>query len=466
MAKKNSAEYWAERIAAGTWEIYNSTEEKNRKLLEMYKDASQRITNELYRLAEKLQKQGFKNTDVYRNNQLVKLNVEILKAIKQLGGNAEAFEQKSMFSAFAENYEMIGDMIGGADFAMPNKGAMEKMMQRPWRGDDFSSRLWKNTKKLSSVLNDILQHGIQQGKTVTEIAVDIDNQMQAGFNAAHRLVRTETMHVLSESSKEGYKAAGVKKIQFWAAEDERTCDRCGKLHGKVYDFDSAPVLPLHPNCRCTYLPVMDMNFEDSQEFILEGQEYKKIIRGSEEEFQLKKNESIIAQKVETYDTDVFVSVNASIKPKALHTINKNTEDAMKEWGISYGRKPKIVIADYSEMSKAYGKYDAIHNIVYYLPQIADSDVVDNVGDIEFHEMWHMKQAEIFREKAGEITDENFGEYIKYACKAAKKKIDGIGITEYNVNKLSVYASKMFFIERYDEVEAEYKTLIERVGKQW
>ena len=265
-AKKTSEEYWAERIAAGTWEIYNSAEEKNRKLLEMYKDASQRITNELYRLAEKLQKQGFKNTDVHRNNQLVKLNVEILKAIKQLGGNAEAFEQKSMFSAFAENYEMIGDMIGGADFAMPNKGAMEKMMQRPWRGDDFSSRLWKNTKKLSSVLNDVLQHGIQQGKTVTEIAVDIDNQMQAGFNAAHRLVRTETMHVLSESSKEGYKAAGVKKIQFWAAEDERTCDQCGKLHGKVYDFDSAPVLPLHPNCRCTYLPVMELaekNFEES-----------------------------------------------------------------------------------------------------------------------------------------------------------------------------------------------------------
>ena len=210
-AKKNSAEYWAERIAAGTWEIYNSTEEKNRKLLEMYKDASQRITNELYRLAEKLQKQGFKNTDVHRNNQLVKLNVEILKAIKQLGGNAEAFEQKSMFSAFAENYEMIGDMIGGVDLLCPTKGPWKKMMQRPWRGDDFSSRLWKNTKKLSSVLNDVLQHGIQQGKTVTEIAVDIDNQMQAGFNAAHRLVRTETMHVLSESSKEGYKAAGVKK---------------------------------------------------------------------------------------------------------------------------------------------------------------------------------------------------------------------------------------------------------------
>lgn len=81
--------------------------------------------------------------------------------------------------------------------------------------------------------------------------------MQAGFNAAHRLVCTETMHVLSESSKEGYKAAGVKKIQFWAAEDERTCDQCGKLHGKIYDFDSAPVLSLPPNCRCTYLPVMD-----------------------------------------------------------------------------------------------------------------------------------------------------------------------------------------------------------------
>ena len=127
-----------------------------------------------------------------------------------------------------------------------------------------------------------------------------------------------------------------------------------------------------------------------------GQEYRKVDRGSKAEFTLKKDVTIVAQKVDTYDTDVFVSVNVNIKPKALHIINKNTEEAMRKWGISSDRKPQIVIVDYSEMPTAYGKYDAVHNIVYYLPQITNENAVDTVGYTEYHEMWHMKQAEIYR----------------------------------------------------------------------
>ena len=30
-----------------------------------------------------------------------------------------------------------------------------------------------------------------------------------------------------------------------------------QYHGKTYDIDKAPILPLHANCRCVYLPVVD-----------------------------------------------------------------------------------------------------------------------------------------------------------------------------------------------------------------
>lgn len=107
------------------------------------------------------------------------------------------------------------------------------------------------------------------------------------------------------------------------------------------------------------------------------------------------------------------------------------------------------------MPTAYGKYDAINNIVYYIPQIANKEIVGNVGEIEFHEMWHMKQAENFRRKYGEITRENYLKYIEYSCNQAKKTIDGAGINKYNVNEISDYAMKMYQQGRYDEVEAEY-----------
>ena len=48
---KNNPEYWEKRIAENTWKTYNSLEERNRELLELYQDASRNIRNELYDLA-------------------------------------------------------------------------------------------------------------------------------------------------------------------------------------------------------------------------------------------------------------------------------------------------------------------------------------------------------------------------------------------------------------------------------
>ena len=109
------------------------------------------------------------------------------------------------------------------------------------------------------------------------------------------------------------------------------------------------------------------------------------------------------------------------------------------------------------MPTAYGKYDAMQNTVFYIPQITDSKIVEAQGDIEFHEMWHMKQAENFKKRHGEIAKENYREYLQSACEDAKKVIDKVGITKYNVGEISEYAEKMYRLGRYDEVEAEYMT---------
>ena len=117
------------------------------------------------------------------------------------------------------------------------------------------------------------------------------------------------------------------------------------------------------------------------------------------------------------------------------------------------------------MPTAYGKYDAIQNVVFYIPQIADSKVIKDQGNVEFHEMWHMKQAEKFRSKGWNITKENYGKYIRELNKECKKTIDVLGINEYNVGKISDYAEKMLDYGRYDEVEAEYMTIIKSKGKE-
>lgn len=185
----------------------------------------------------------------------------------------------------------------------------------------------------------------------------------------------------------------------------------------------------------------------------EIQAYKPILRGESSVVEMNPNKKIKVTKVTSYAENVYISDDTSIKPRTLHSIVKNTEEALERLNIA--SQPKIMIVSPDELPTAYGKYDAMGNIVYYIPQIADKEIIDNVGKIEFHEMCHAKQAEKFRKKYGEITSENYWEYINYSCEKAKKVIDAAGINEYNVNELSDYAIRMYRQGRYDEVEAEY-----------
>ena len=253
---KNS-EYWEKRIANTTWKTYNSLEEKNKDLLEMYQEASLSISDELYRVSEKMKTSTPTLSDMHKFNRLTNLQKNIENIIRELGENVEIFGQKNMQDGFIETYSNIMTKLGITKFDEVPKKVMEEILRKPWLGNNFSERLWKNTQLLASNLNELLTNGIIQGKTITEIAIQLNNRMNEGFNVAHRLIRTETMHYLNESAKKAYVDGGCEEIQIWAAVDERVCKVCGGKHGNIYRLKDCPTLPLHANCRCTILPVID-----------------------------------------------------------------------------------------------------------------------------------------------------------------------------------------------------------------
>ncbi|MGL4730340.1 MAG: minor capsid protein [Clostridium sp.] len=253
---KNS-EYWERRIANTTWETYNSLEEKNRALLEMYQEASLSISDELYRLAEKMQTSIPTLSDMHKRNRLTALQKNIENIIGELGEEVEKFYIDNTVEGFKSVYENIMVQLGETEFAEVPKKLMEQIMRKQWEGSNFSTRLWKNTQVLANNLKDIITNGLIQGKTITEMAIQLNNAMNTGFNVSHRLIRTETMHYLNESAKKAYANGGCEEVQVWAAVDERTCDVCGEKHGNVYRINDCPTLPLHANCRCTILPIVD-----------------------------------------------------------------------------------------------------------------------------------------------------------------------------------------------------------------
>lgn len=258
MTSKKNAEYWEGRIADDTWKTYNSLEERNRQLLEMYQEASKDISQELYRITEKVKGgQDITLTDMHKYNRLGELQKNFEGIVKDLGEKTESFVRGNVQDGFKDVYSSTSAAISNEKFTAPNRQLMDEILDRPWLGDSFSSRLWQNTSTLAQTLQDDLVIGLQQGKTIAEISINLANKMQQGFNVAHRLVRTETMHYLNDATLRSYKDRGVTHVQMWTAKDERRCKHCKKYHGKIYPIDKAPVLPIHANCRCTYLPVVD-----------------------------------------------------------------------------------------------------------------------------------------------------------------------------------------------------------------
>lgn len=190
----------------------------------------------------------------------------------------------------------------------------------------------------------------------------------------------------------------------------------------------------------------------------ERQEYRIVSRGEKTTMYYRQSKYTV-KKVNGYE-NVYISDIASIKPKALHIINKNTNKILKEYGVPVSDKPTIVIVHRSEIHDCAGIYDAITNTVFYCPEIANQEF-EKEYNIERHELWHCRQAYDFRKKGWIITEENYGEYLSALCEEKRKVIAKLGINQYNVSEISDYAFKKFFDDRFDEVEAEYMVRMRR-----
>ncbi len=191
---------------------------------------------------------------------------------------------------------------------------------------------------------------------------------------------------------------------------------------------------------------------------MEKQNYRKIeLTTTKETFLFKKHE-VIVYKLKN-NKNVYVSSNCHIKPRGLHIILKHVYEALKEFDIK-DSSFVIKILSYKDGLNTFGTYDAISNVVYLNETICEKDKIKTekieIGHVERHELWHLKQAENYKKRYGEITKEKYENYIIYSRLKAKKFLDSLGINDDNVGDISDYAHSMFVFKRYDEVEAEIK----------
>lgn len=211
----------------------------------------------------------FPSFDYAKVNRLLQLRADIFST---LAGEAIASDVNGKFNNDLENItkriynsnsNALIQLLGGSAPGL-TKNELENIMNYPWSGKTFSSRLWGNISTLEQRLSNSIINSLASGEGVVEALRTMKNDgvisgmfklEQGKFNRSiENLVRTEYSHFAVEGVRKSLKDVGVKQTQSWSAEDERVCSICGGRHGKEIKDDWHP--PYHGHCRCTEIPIV------------------------------------------------------------------------------------------------------------------------------------------------------------------------------------------------------------------
>lgn len=195
------------------------------------------------------------------------LEAQVEALLRQLYAvDYEAMAGQAMKEVYEESYYRVwysADQYHGShlEFAQIEPRAVQALLEYPFNGANFSSRLWKQKEHLKTQLMEALTTMMIQGKYPKTLAKDLTKKMQSKKFDAYRLLHTESSFLMSEAAHAGYKEDGVEKYRILATLDSKTCGVCGELDGKAYPVDEAVVgvnmPPFHPLCRCTDVPYYD-----------------------------------------------------------------------------------------------------------------------------------------------------------------------------------------------------------------
>ncbi len=136
------------------------------------------------------------------------------------------------------------------------------------------TRTWENmqgvTDTIGSKLSSLLAQGLADGRGAGSIAKDLMDGLDWSQSRAMTVARTEVIHSHAEGSLDAYENLGVEElgvdVEFSTAHDDAVCPECADLDGRIYSPEEARgVIPVHPNCRCAWVPAVSKPGEKKAE---------------------------------------------------------------------------------------------------------------------------------------------------------------------------------------------------------
>lgn len=237
---------------------YEYASEKLAALILLFGEYKQKIKGELISF---YQKYGTDNVVTYNEARKYVSNKNRKRRIIVL-----FFAIDDHFNSFIRRVNPVFNNIGKAIIDMEKnffnvKLDLTNVLNEKWGEDglNWRTRLTVSKNRWSSNLLSNLKRSFIRGNNLNSVLQDLDKQMITIGKALGRLGLDETTAFNSIARKEIFKALEIKKYKFYSRPDERRCEICGSLHGKVFPITAYEVgitaSPIHRNCRCFEIPI-------------------------------------------------------------------------------------------------------------------------------------------------------------------------------------------------------------------
>lgn len=118
------------------------------------------------------------------------------------------------------------------------------------------------TSSMATHLQRVIADGLVTGDNPIVMARAISSQLNIEQSRAERIARTEVIRTNAEAQLNTFERFGIQQVHLEAewitAGDDRVCPECEDMEGEVFSIEDAHgMIPLHPSCRCDWLPVLD-----------------------------------------------------------------------------------------------------------------------------------------------------------------------------------------------------------------
>lgn len=140
---------------------------------------------------------------------------------------------------------------------------IDTILETKWGMDDsvWDDRLTVHRDKWSNILGRDIKQSVLRQDRVNDVIDIIKRRFVTMQHVLERLGYTEGTAIGSMARRRIFRELGVTRYQFFTRADERTCEICGEMHNRIFPISAYEVgvtaSPLHPNCRCWEVPIID-----------------------------------------------------------------------------------------------------------------------------------------------------------------------------------------------------------------